>query len=130
MPGTAANRSGRRATVIGTAENAGSIGAKVATDAIPVVYKIGADPVKLGLVESLSRPGGNATGVSYFTHELGPKRLGLMRDWRYRHFRPRQSKEPDCRGCLAGPGGGRRPATFGTAREQRSGDQRGVSRDD
>jgi putative ABC transport system substrate-binding protein len=54
--------------------------AKAATTNIPIVFHIGGDPVKNRLVESLSHPGGNVTGVSALSNELGPKRLGLLHD--------------------------------------------------
>src|SRR5262249_20833398 len=56
------------------------VAAKRATSTIPIVFAIGGDPVAPGVVESFSRPGGNATGVTLLTTLMEPKRLGLLRD--------------------------------------------------
>jgi putative ABC transport system substrate-binding protein len=57
-----------------------AMAAKRASSAIPIVFVIGGDPVRLGLAASLSRPGGNATGMTIISADLAPKRLGLLRD--------------------------------------------------
>jgi putative tryptophan/tyrosine transport system substrate-binding protein len=81
LAGLAADLVGRQPDVIHTTAASGAaLAAKSNTTTIPVVFVMGADPVQLGLVESLSRPGGNLTGVATLNVDLGAKRLEIMRE--------------------------------------------------
>jgi putative tryptophan/tyrosine transport system substrate-binding protein len=79
LPALAADLVQRRVNVIVAGSGTpGAVAAKAATTTIPIVFAVAVDPIKVGLVESLNRPGGNLTGVTNLNVEIGPKRLEVL----------------------------------------------------
>jgi len=89
LPALAADMVRRKVAVIVTVANNAAVAAKATTTTIPIVFSIGGDPIKMGLVDSLNRPGGNITGASFLSSDIMAKMLGatgarsttLSRSW-------------------------------------------------
>jgi putative ABC transport system substrate-binding protein len=80
LPELAADLIRRRVAIIVTAAPPAALAAKAATTTIPIVFGVGDDPIKIGLVASFNRPGGNLTGINFLSRELGAKRLALLHE--------------------------------------------------
>jgi len=80
LPALAADMVRRRVAVIATVANNAAVGAKATTTTIPIVFTVGGDPIKMGLVDSLNRPGGNITGVSFLSSDIVAKMLEALHE--------------------------------------------------
>jgi putative ABC transport system substrate-binding protein len=80
LPALAADMVRRRVAVIATMANNAAVAAKATATAIPIVFTVGGDPIKMGLVDSLNRPGGNITGVSFLSSDIVTKMLEALHE--------------------------------------------------
>ena len=80
LPALAADVVHRRVAVIATMANNAAVAAKATTTTIPIVFTVGGDPIKMSLVDSLNRPGGNVTGVSFLASDIVPKMLEALHE--------------------------------------------------
>jgi putative ABC transport system substrate-binding protein len=80
LPALADDLLRRDVTVLLAGTTAAAVAAKNATSTVPIVFVIGADPIKSGLVGALNHPGANITGISFFTNQMESKRLGLLHE--------------------------------------------------
>src|SRR5262245_3234040 len=80
VPSLAAELVQRRVAVIAALGGPAAAAAKAATATIPIVFSVGGDPVELGLVPNINRPGGNITGVTFFAKQILQKQVGILND--------------------------------------------------